>query len=282
MEKKVKIVADSTCDLNPQLLEKYEIEVIPLNVNLGDQSYFDGVDIHTPDLFEYYKKTGKLATTSAPTPAYYEEFYRRWTDEGYEVVHFSISAELTVTPNIAKMAAENFDNIYPVDSRNVSVGMGLLALKAAELRNEGCGAKEIAERVSAMTGKVRTAFIISTLEYMYKGGRCTGVQMLGANLLNLKPCIEVQDGKMDVTKKYRGNLESVLCQMVENKLKDAEDLDLSRMLIASYDVDQKTINAVKKKALEYQNFAEIIPNDTGCSVSVHCGPGTLGIIYMVK
>jgi len=126
MQRKVKIVADSTCDLNAQMLERYQIEVIPLNVNLGDKSYLDGVTVHTPDLFEYYKKTGQLPTTSAPTPAYYEEFYRRWTDEGWEVVHFSISAELTVTPNIAKMAAEKFDGVYPVDSRNVSSGRASL------------------------------------------------------------------------------------------------------------------------------------------------------------
>jgi len=282
MERKIKIVADSTCDLNAELLERYRIEVIPLNVNLGDQSYFDGVDIHTPDLFEYYKRTGKLPTTSAPTPSYYEDFYKKWTDEGYEVVHFSISAELTVTPNIARMAAEKFANVYPVDSRNVSCGMGILAIKAAELRDEGLSAEEIAKKVEGMTDKVRTTCVISTLLYMYKGGRCTGIQALGANLLNLKPCIDVKDGKMGVSKKYRGNLETVLCHMAEDKLKDAEQVDLSRVILISYDVDSTMIDAVKAKILEYQNFKEILTNTCGCSVSVHCGPGTLGIIYMVN
>lgn len=282
MERKVKIVADSTCDLNPNLLERYGIEVIPLNVNLGDKSCLDGVDVHTPDLFEYYKQTGKLPTTSAPTPAYYEDFYRKWTEEGWEVVHFSISSELTVTPNIAKMAAEKFDNIYPVDSRNVSSGMGILAIKAAEMRDEGLSAKEIRERVLTMTGKVRTAVVISTLLYMYKGGRCTGIQAMGANLLNLKPCIEVKDGRMAVTKKYRGSLETTLCQMAEDKLKGAEDLDLSRLMIIQYDAGEKAISAVTAKIKECQNFEEIHVNDCGCSVSVHCGPGTVGIIYMVK
>ncbi len=282
MERKVKIVADSTCDLNQELLNRYQIEVIPLNVNLGDESFFDGVDIHTPDLFAYYKKTGKLPTTSAPTPAYYEDFYQKWTQEGFEVVHFSISAELTVTPNIAKMAAEKFDNIYPIDSRNVSNGMGILAVKAAELRDEGLSGCEIRERILGMTDKVRTAFMISTLLYMYKGGRCTGVQALGANLLNLKPCIEVENGKMGVTKKYRGKLETVLCQMVEDKLRDAEELDLSRLMVINYDAGEKVVAAVTAKIKECQNFKEIDQNVCGCSVSVHCGPGTLGIIYMVK
>jgi len=282
MERKVKIVADSTCDLSAELLERYRIDVIPLNVNLGDVSYLDGVDIHTPDLFEYYKKTGKLPTTSAPTPAYYEDFYQKWTNEGWEVVHFSISAELTVTPNIAKMAAEKFDNIYPVDSRNVSNGMGILAIKAAELRDEGLSAKEIEERVLGMTGKVRTTCVISTLLYMYKGGRCTGVQALGANLLNLKPCIDVTNGKMGVAQKYRGSLKSAVCKLVEDRLKGVENVDLDRLLIANYDVDSKTIEAVKAKIREYQDFKDIFVDDCGCSVSVHCGPGTLALIYMTK
>jgi len=282
MERKVKIVADSTCDLSAQLLEQYRIEVIPLNVNLGDQSYLDGVDIHTPDLFEYYKKTGKLPTTSAPTPAYYEDFYQKWTDEGWEVVHFSISAELTVTPNIAKMAAEKFDNIYPIDSRNVSSGMGILAIKAAEFRDEGLCAKDIEERILGLTDKVRTTCIISTLLYMYKGGRCTGVQALGANLLNLKPCIDVTDGKMGVVKKYRGSLKSAVCKLIEDRLKDKDDIDLSRIMVANYDVDSHTIDAIKAKIREYQDFKDILVGSCGCSVSVHCGPGTIAIMYMVK
>lgn len=282
MSKKVKIVADSTCDLNSDLLERYGIETIALPVNLGDKACLDGIDVHTPDLFAYYNETGKLPTTSAPTPAYYEDFYQKWTGEGFEVVHLSISGEMTVTPNIARMAAENFPDVYPVDSRNVSSGMGMLAVYAAELRDQGLSAAEIADKVREQSKKVRTAFVISTLLYMYKGGRCTGVQMLGANLLNLKPCIEVQDGKMGVTKKYRGNLESVVCQMITDKLTNGEKLNPSRIMIAHYDAGEKVLAAAQKKICELAPFQEIDINDTGCSVSVHCGPGTLGIIYMVQ
>lgn len=167
MSNRVKIVADSTCDLNEELLQRYSIETIALPVNLGDKACLDGIDVHTPDLFEYYRQSGKLPTTSAPTPAYYEDFYRKWTDEGYDVVHLSISGEMTVTPNIAKMAAENFPNVYPVDSRNVSSGMGMLAVYAAELRDEGLSAAEIADRVREQSKNVRTAFVISTLLYLY-------------------------------------------------------------------------------------------------------------------
>ena len=279
---KVKIVADSTCDLNSGLLQKYNIETIALPVNLGDKACLDGIDVHTPDLFQYYKESGKLPTTSAPTPAYYEDFYRKWTEEGYDVVHFSISAEMTVTPNIAKMAAENFPNVHPVDSRNVSCGMGILAVQAAVLRDQGLSAGEIEEKVLALRGKIRTSFVISTLEYLHKGGRCTGIQALGANLLNLKPCIEVQNGKMDVTKKYRGKLESVALSMIQDKLGSDEDVDLSRLYIACYDVPEETLKACKDKILSLRKFENLEVNTTGCSVAVHCGPGTIGIIYMAK
>lgn len=279
---KVKIVADSTCDLNSGLLQKYNIETIALPVNLGDKACLDGIDVHTPDLFAYYKQSGKLPTTSAPTPAYYEDFYKKWTDEGYEVVHFSISAEMTVTPNIAKMAAEHFPNVHPIDSRNVSCGMGILAVCAAELRDQGLSAAEIEEKILPMREKVRTAFVISTLEYLHKGGRCTGVQALGANLLNLKPCIEVQDGKMDVTKKYRGKLENVALNMIQDKLGSDEEIDLSKLYIACYDVPDPILNACKEKILSLRKFEDLQINMTGCSVSVHCGPGTIGIIYLAK
>lgn len=281
MNNKVKIVADSTCDLNQEILTKYGIETIALPVNLGDKACLDGIDVHTPDLFKYYKETGKLPTTSAPTPAYYEEFYKRWTEEGYDVVHLSISAEMTVTPNIAKMAAENYPNVYPVDSRNVSAGMGILVLLACELRDQGKTAAEIAETIRRRAKDVRTSFVISTLLYLYKGGRCTGVQALGANLLNLKPCIEVKDGKMQVTKKYRGNLEHVALQMIRDKLNTEEKIDLSKMLIAHYDADA-IMDKACKEITACRPFEKVLVNQAGCSVSVHCGPGTFGIIYLVE
>lgn len=279
---KVKIVADSTCDLSRELLERYRIEVIPLPVNLGDKPCLDGVDVHPEDLFRYFQETGKLPTTSAPTPAYYEDLYRQWTEEGYSVVHLSISLSFTVTHNIAKMAAESFPNIHPVDSRNISAGMGILAIQAARLRDQGFSAAEIAERVRSMTGRVQTSFILDTLQFMYKGGRCTGVAALGANLLNLKPCIEVKDGAMEVGKKYRGKLGAVLEQYTEARLKGKEQIDLDQILIAQCHVDKEILKRVVAKIKECQPFQEVLVLDTGCSVSVHCGPNTLGLIYMTE
>lgn len=277
---KVKIVADSTCDLSQELLDRYQIEVIPLPVNLGDKPCLDGVDVHPEDLFAYYKETGKLPTTSAPTPAYYEELYQKWTEEGYSVVHLSISLAFTVTHNIARMASESFPNIHPVDSRNISAGMGILAIQAAKLRDQGLAAAEIAEAVRGMTERVQTSFILDTLQFMYKGGRCTGVAALGANLLNLKPCIEVRDGSMEVGKKYRGKLGTVLEQYTEARLKDKNDIDLEQILIAQCGVDREILDRVVNKIKECQPFKEVLVLETGCSVSVHCGPNTLGLIYM--
>lgn len=282
MSYQVKIVADSTCDLSPELIEKYNIEVVPLPVNLGDKPCLDGVDVQPADLFAYYRETGKLPTTSAPTPAYYEELYQKWTDEGYSVVHLSISLSFTVTHNIANMAAEKFPQIFPVDSRNISSGMGILAIEAAKLRDEGLEAGEIAERIRAMTPLVRTSFVLDTLEFMHKGGRCTGVQKLGANLFNLKPCIEVKDGSMIVGRKYRGSGKTVLPQYVEVKLKDKTDLQYDKILITHTGVEDGVLQSVIDKIKEVQpSFGEIIPTRAGCSVSVHCGPNTLGLIYLV-
>ena len=283
MSYQVKIVADSTCDLSPELIKKYNIEVVPLPVNLGDKPCLDGVDVQPEDLFTYYKETGKLPTTSAPTPAYYEELYQKWTDEGYSVVHLSISLVFTVTHNIANMAAEKFEEIYPVDSRNISSGMGILAIEAARLRDEGLEAKEIAGRLRAMTDQVCTSFVLDTLEFMYKGGRCTGVQKLGANLFNLKPCIEVKDGSMVVGRKYRGNIKTVLPQYVETRLKDKTNLQYDKILITHTGVEDSILQSVIAKIKEVQpNFQEIIPTRAGCSVSVHCGPNTLGLIYLTN
>lgn len=282
MSIKVKIAADSTCDLSDELLERYQIAVIPLPVNLGDKPCMDGVDVHTEDLFNYYNETKKLPTTSAPTPAYYEEFYKKWTEEGYEVVHFSISLAFTVTHNIARMAAEGFPNVHPVDSRNLTTGMGSLAVYAAELRDMGLSAAEIAEKARKMTENVRTSFVLNTLEFMYKGGRCTGVQKLGANLFNLKPSIEVKNGAMEVGKKYRGNLGNVLGQYVENRLSGKSNINENRIFITHSGVSDEILERVIAKVKQYQNFKEILITKTGCSVTVHCGPNTLGLIYWVK
>lgn len=282
METKVKIVADSTCDLSPDLLSKYDIEVIPLPVNLGDKPCLDGVDVHVQDIFDYYNETGELATTSAPTPAYYENFYKKWTDEGYTVVHTNLSLKFTATHNNAKIAAEKFPGVYPIDSRNLSSGMGLLAIKGAVLRDEGLPAWQIADKLREEAYKTQTSFVLDTLKYMHKGGRCSGVALMGANMLNLKPCLVTKDGMLVVGKKYRGKLEKVLMQYTSDMLSSGEDIDTSMLLITHSGVDKDIVKAVKKNCEKTLHFDHIEVCEAGCSVCVHCGPNTLGLIYSKK
>lgn len=282
MAKPIKICADSTCDLPKELLEKYDIDVFALPVNLGDKPCLDGVDVQPEDLYEYYEKTGKLTTTSAPSPTMCEEFYRPYAEKGYAVIHFSISSEMTVTHNNAKAGAAAFDDIYPVDSRSLSSGMGMLAIKASKMAKEGKSVEEILAAVEALRDHIEVSFILDKLEYMWKGGRCSGVTALGANMLRLKPCIEVRDAKMGVTKKYRGNLAAVHLEFFEDKLKDRDDLDLDTIFITHSRIDPSYVDAAVKKIRSLQPFANVVPTDASCSVCNHCGPNTLGIIYMTK
>lgn len=282
MENKIIIAADSTCDLSPELIEKYDIKVIPLPVNLGDKPCLDGVDVSVDDVFNYFEKTGELATTSAPTVEYYEEFYKKWTDDGYTVVHTSISLKFTVTHNIAQRAAEKFPGVYPIDSCSISSGMGLLAIRGAQLRDKGLAAWEIAEQLRKDANRVRVSFILDTLKYMRKGGRCSGIAALGANMLNLKPCLETKDGMLVVKKKYRGKLQNVFLQYAEETLCAGEKVDTSLLLLTHSGVDKKLYNSVKKRCSEILPFDEICECKTGCSVSVHCGPNTLGLIYFAE
>ena len=282
MENKVIIAADSTCDLSPELIEKYNIEIIPLPVNLGDKPCLDGVDVTVDDVFNYFDTTGELATTSAPTVGYYEDFYKKWTDEGYTVVHTSISLKFTVTHNIAQQAAAKFPGVYPIDSHSISSGMGLLAIHGAMLRDQGLEGWQIAEKLRDEADNIRVSFVLDTLKYMRKGGRCSGIAAFGANMLNLKPCLETKDAALVVKKKYRGKIENVFMQYAEEMLTSGENIDKSILLPTHSGIDKKTLKAVRKRCAELVAFDEIYECNTGCSVSVHCGPNTLGLIYAIK
>ena len=195
---KIKIISDSTCDLSKELCEKYDIAIAPLSVTLGDNTYKDGVEMDVEDIYAYVDKTGSLPTTNADNVADYMDIFREWKDKGYDsIVQFNISSDFSSSYQNACIAAEEFEDVYVVDSRNLSTGQGLVVLKGAELAAEGKSAKEIHEICTAMTSHVEASFVIDKLDYLYKGGRCSAVAALGANLLKLKPCVEVVGGKMD-------------------------------------------------------------------------------------
>ncbi|HHW45456.1 MAG TPA: DegV family protein [Clostridiales bacterium] len=279
---KIVISCDSTCDLSPELLQKYDIKVMPLYVVMNDKTFKDGVDIQPDEIYKYRKETGRLPKTAAANMNDFYNFFKQYTDEGHSVIHINISSDMSITHNNARNAAEQLENVYVVDSKNLSTGSGLLVLKAAELRSEGHGAKEIYDHLNELKQRVDASFIVDTLEYLHLGGRCSAVAMLGANLLKLKPCIEVKNGVMGVGKKYRGNLKNVLLEYTQHRLADANNIETDRIFITHSGIDQEIINAVEGKIRELIDFKEILVTRAGCTISAHCGPNTLGVLFVRK
>ena len=280
---KVIISADSTCDLSKEIAKKYDVKICHGPVILGDKSYIDGIDIQPHDLFKYHDETGVLPKTAAINYQDYIDFFTPLTEGGNTVVHFCLSSEMSSMCNNARMAAEDVGNVFVVDSRNLSTGIALLVLKAVELAQNGEEAEGIYNTIIDSINKINASFVIDTLLYLHKGGRCSAVAMLGANLLKLKPCIEVHDGKMDVAKKYRGRYNDVLLEYAKNCLENLENIDNQRCFVThtmEYNSEQAKLVCDYIKSLNY--FDEVIEATAGCTISAHCGPGTLGIIFMNK
>lgn len=283
MTKKVKIISDSTSDLSPELYEKYGVTVIPLTVSLGDQAYLDGVTVHPRQLYDHYTRTKTLPKTAAPTPADFEQEFRKWTADGYAVVCFTISSEFSTSYANAHIAAGGLEDVYIVDSRNLSTGVGLLVVRAAEWAAAGMSAAEIFDRIEGLKSQVEASFIINTLEFLWRGGRCSGVAALGANVLRLKPCIEVTDGKMVVGRKFRGNLTDCITHYIRTRLENRTDIDTARIFIThSGMTDPHDIEAALAAVRKYQHFDEILVTHAGCTVCSHCGPNTLGVLFIRK
>lgn len=287
MPQKIIISCDSTADLSPELLERFDIQSVPLTIVKEDKTLKDGVDIHQQDIFKYKEQTGNLLKTCAPNLAECTEVfegYKQKFGEDCAIIHFDISSDMSSAYQNYVAASEDFSDVYVVDSRNLSTGIGLLVLKAADLRDEGKSAREIYDEIVATTAKVDATFVIDTLEYLHKGGRCSTVAMLGANLLKLKPQIEVRDGKMSVAKKYRGKIGDCLLNYTGDMLKGADDIDLERVFVThTVDPDKmQIVDAVVKKVKELVPFKEVLVTRAGCSVSVHCGPNTLGVLFIHK
>lgn len=280
--KKVIITTDGACDLSKEIVEKYGINVIPMPITMGTESYLDGVDATALDVFKFFEKTGELAKSSATPIPTYQQIFQKYIDDGYEVVHIGLSSKLSATYNNASLAAKEIDGCYCVDSKNLSTGIGLLVLEAAEARDKGMSASEIAERITSLAEKASASFVIDTLKYMVKGGRCSSVAALGANMLQLKPCIEVNDGAMSVVKKYRGKLSACLTNYVKDRLENNDNIDTSRIFVTHSHCSPEIVELVKKEVSKYKKFDEILETTAGCTISVHCGPNTLGILYFNK
>jgi len=283
-EMNIRIISDSTCDLSPELIEQYGITITPLYIIKGDRAYRDTVEIGTQDVFDWFDQGKGMCSTSAVNVADYLDIFSRIRPTCDGIVHFTISSDMSACCANAHLAAQDFDNIYVVDSRNLSTGIGHLVLNAAIMAQSGTmTAEEIYKAVTAQTGLVESSFIIDKLDYLHKGGRCSTVAALGANLLKLKPCIEVIDGKMSVGKKYRGNFEKVLLQYVRDRLQNREDLDPRRIFITyATGVSRETADKVEQEIRALAPFDEILHTNAGCTVSCHCGPACLGILFLRK
>lgn len=282
MSKRIIISSDSTCDLSRELVERYQIRILPLGVTLGDESYRDGVDVTPDDIYAYHAKTGQLPKTSAINIAENSEFFAELTRDGSAVVHFTISSSMSATYNNARLAAEEFEDVYVIDSKNLSTGNGLLVIAAAEMARQGMGAKEIAEKVSELADCVDASFVVDNLEYLAKGGRCSSVAAFGANLLQLKPCIAVKGGAMGVGKKYRGKFGKVLLEYVAERLADGGDIDLDRVFVTHAGCDPEVVESVVEAVKNTLPFKEVFVTRAGCTISSHCGANTLGVLFVRK
>jgi len=279
---KIRITADSTCDLTPELLEKYDIGQIPLYVVMNGEYHKDNVDIHPQDIYSYTDSTGKSVSTAAINVEDYMGFFTSQKEDCDALIHFCISSEMSSCWQNAVMAAKEVGNCYAIDSTSLSTGIGQLVLMAAEMAQNGADAETIVAEIEKKKEKLDVSFILSTLSYLHKGGRCSAVAAFGANLMNLKPCIEVKNGKMGVGKKYRGNLQRVLGQYVKDKLADASTVDTKRCFITDSGVDDAIRQSVKEAVLSCVPFEEVLFTTAGSTISSHCGPGTLGILFFRK
>ena len=278
----IAISADSTCDLSRDLLEQYNIAIAPLYILKEEQAFRDGVDFHPQDIFDYVEKNGKLLKTSAVSVQDYIELFTRLRENAEAVVHINLSSEFSACYQNACLAAREVSEVYVVDSRNLSTGSGLVVLAAADLAAQGVPAAQIKEEMDRLTTRVEASFVVERLDYLYKGGRCSALAALGANLLHLKPCIEVRSGKMGVGKKYRGSFDKALREYVTDRLKGREDIDLHRVFVTHCSCKPETVAMVRKIVLEHCPEAQILETCAGCTISNHCGPNTLGVLFLRK
>jgi len=282
MPRPVCITYDSTCDLIPALLERFQIRTVPLTIQTGERIFPDDGHYTSEDLYADFHRDGTLPKTAAVSPEQFKEFFGAILAEGFDIVHIDISADLSGTCQNALIAAAELEagRIHVVDSRQLSTGGGLLALQGAKLRDEGMAAGDIADELRRLAPHSDTSFVLDTLEYMWKGGRCSGVAALGANVLKLKPCLEMREGKLVVCKKYRGTMERVYRQYITERLAGKTVVEDWAFITHSGGVAEDTLAQLTELVKSLAPFREVFLTQAGCTVSSHCGPGTLGVLFL--
>ena len=279
---KIKIISDSTCDLSADLIAKNDIAIVPLIVMKNDEEFQDCVTITPADIFAHVAAGGSLCSTAARSVGVYMEEFEKYASDYDGIIHINIGSGFSSSYQNACLAAEEFDNVRVIDSQNLATGQGLVVMKACELAKTATDLDTLKADLDAFATRVEASFVVDKLDYLVKGGRCSSAAALGANLLNLKPCIEVRDGKMSVVKKYRGNYAKCLASYVKDRLADREDLDNEMLFITQTVVSDEAYAAVKDAVNTYGNFKNVYETTAGCTVSCHCGPGTLGVLFVRK
>ena len=283
--RKVSILTDSTSDLSKELLEKYDITVFPLHIHLGEKEYADGIDITPKEIYRWSEETKETPKTSALSLYDAKEYVKKALEKSEEVICFCISEVMSSCCSVMHMAVmelEVEDKVFVVDSKNLSSGIGLQILEAAELAQKGTNAGEIIEKIKEMQPKVRSSFVVDSLTFLHRGGRCSGVAALAGNTLKLHPCIFVSDGKMQAGKKYRGKMDKVILNYVEDLKQELSGAKKEHIFITHSGCDRALVEAVQKELKELNYFENIHVTQAGGVIASHCGPGTLGILYVVK
>lgn len=281
----VKIIADSTCDLSQDLLTKYDISILPLHVLLGEEEYLDGRTITPDQIYSWSDAHKTTPKTSAPSLVEAMELMKPYVEEKREIVCFSISDEMSTSGNVMRLAAEELDAaqlVTVINSANLSTGIGLLVIEAAIMAGNGATGKEIAEKMEELKPLVRASFVVDTLTYLHRGGRCSGVAALAGSALKLHPKIVVENGKMAPQKKYRGKIDRVILDYVHDLEQDLKSAKKERVFITHSGCDAVVVEAVRSYLEGLRVFDEILETRAGGVISSHCGPGTLGVLFIAQ
>lgn len=278
----IKITTDSACDLTDLQLERYGIDILPLHIRLGNQSLLDRIEVNSADIFQYVDDGLGFPKTASVNVAEFYDVFHRLSQLHEAVIHVAISSPMSSCYQNALIAAEEFSNVYVIDSGSLSAGQGLICVAGMEAYDAGMPADQVAGYMQKFAEKVETSFILGRLDYMVKGGRCTSIAVLGANMLHLKPCIESSQGNLFLGKKYRGSFSRCLCDYARDRICGRQDLDLRHCYVVHPDAPREALDAVLELIPSLAQFEDITEIRSGCTVSSHCGPETVGIMFARK
>lgn len=281
----IKIIADSTCDLTDEILQRYDIDILPLYIHLGEKEYKDRLEIQPEDIFSWSNDNNTTPKTAAPSIEDAVEAMKPYVEKGDEILMFAISEDMSATANVMRLAAEHLnykEHVHVIDSASLSTGNGLLIVEAAIMAENKVPVKEIVDAIEELKPDIRASFVVDTLTYLHRGGRCSATTALAGSLLKIKPSIIVKDGKMDADKKYRGKLNKVILQYVQDMEQELQNAKKDRVFITHSGCDREIVDSVRAYLESLEHFGEIIETRAGSVISSHCGPGTLGVLFIAK